>query len=217
VLPEAELRWLIEQAHRHDFVIAADECYSEIYLDESCPPAGLLEASERMGNRGHHHCVVFHSLSKRSNLPGLRSGFVAGDAAVLERYYLYRTYEGCALPAHVQAASELAWRDETHVVANRDAYRHKFATVRSLAPDVAPASDPDGGFYWWVPTPVDDQIFARRLFEEENVTVLPGSFLGRSGADGRNPGEGHVRIAWVAELAECRDAAERLQRFMTSL
>jgi N-succinyldiaminopimelate aminotransferase len=217
VLPEAQLKWLIEQAHRHDFVIAADECYSEIYLDESSPPTGLLEASERMGNTGHRHCVVFHSLSKRSNLPGLRSGFVAGDADILERYFLYRTYEGCALPAHVQAASELAWRDEAHVIANRAAYRRKFEAVRSLAPDVAPAVDPAGGFYWWVPTPVDDELFARQLFQQEHVTVLPGSYLGRHGPDGLNPGKNHVRIAWVAELAECIDAAARLQRFMTSL
>lgn len=217
VLPEAHLRWLIEQAHRYDFVIAADECYSEIYLSESSPPIGLLEASERMGNAGHRHCVVFHSLSKRSNLPGLRSGFVAGDAEILERYFLYRTYEGCALPAHVQAASELAWRDEAHVITNRAAYRRKFEAVRKVAPAVAPRVDPAGGFYWWVPTPIDDELFAKRLFQQENVTVLPGSYLGRIGPDGTNPGQNHVRIAWVAELMECQDAAGRLQRFMTSL
>ncbi len=217
VLPEAELRWLIEQAHRYDFVIAADECYSEIYLNEAAPPTGLLEASARMGNEGHRHCVVFHSLSKRSNLPGLRSGFVAGDANILEHYFLYRTYEGCALPAHVQAASELAWRDEAHVIANRIAYRQKFAAVRDIAPDVAPSFEPEGGFYWWVKTPISDTTFARQLFEQENVTVLPGSYLGRKGRDGTNPGDNHVRIAWVAELNECRGAAERLQRFMTSL
>jgi N-succinyldiaminopimelate aminotransferase len=217
VLPESRLRWLIEQAHRYNFVIAADECYSEIYPDESAAPAGLLQASANMGNPGHRHCVAFHSLSKRSNLPGLRSGFVAGDAGILERYFLYRTYEGCALPAHVQAASALAWQDEGHVIANRHAYREKFKAVRELAPGIAPRLDPEGGFYWWIPTPIDDEAFAQRLFAEENVTVLPGSFLGRTGTDGINPGRNHIRVAWVAPLTECREAAIRLQRFVTSL
>ncbi|MEZ5597286.1 MAG: succinyldiaminopimelate transaminase [Pseudomonadales bacterium] len=217
VLPLATLQHLIELAHRYDFVIAADECYSEIYPHEGTPPPGLLQASAAMGNTAHRHCVVFHSLSKRSNLPGLRSGFVAGDARVLERYFLFRTYEGCALPAHVQAASALAWNDETHVIANRAAYKRKFALARELAPAAAPAEDPEGGFYWWVKTPMDDQRFARRLFETANLTVLPGSFLGRPGSDGSNPGAGYVRIAWVAPEAECRDAAQRLQKAFTSL
>jgi N-succinyldiaminopimelate aminotransferase len=217
VLPASRLQWLIEQAHRHDFVIASDECYSEIYLHEDAPPTGLLQASAAMGNAGHRHCVVFHSLSKRSNLPGLRSGFVAGDAAILADYFLYRTYEGCALPTHVQAASQLAWADEAHVVANRQAYREKFAAVRRIAPDIAPRLDPEGGFYWWIPTPIDDEAFTRKLFAAENVTVLPGTYLGRPGTDGTNPGTGHVRVAWVAPPAECEDAASRLQRFVTSL
>ena len=217
VLSLDRLQWLIEQAHRYDFVIAADECYSEIYLHEDQPPPGLLEASHRMGNAAHKHCVVFHSLSKRSNLPGLRSGFVAGDAQILERYYLFRTYQGCALPAHVQAASTLAWQDEAHVRLNRQAYREKFALTRKLAPAVAPEQDPQGGFYWWVPTPVDDETFARELFARENITVLPGTYLGRPGLQGINPGSNHVRIAWVAPTVECQDAATRLQRFITSL
>lgn len=216
VLPTTRLQWLIEQAHRYDFVIAADECYSEIYLHEASPPAGLLEASHLMGNHGHRHCVVFHSLSKRSNLPGLRSGFVAGDTTILDRYFLFRTYEGCALPAHVQAASTLAWQDEAHVRVNRQAYREKFELTRALAPSAAPNQDPEGGFYWWVPTHGDDETFAKSLFAAENITVLPGSYLGRPGQDGHNPGRNHVRIAWVASLAECRDAAMRLQRFITS-
>ena len=216
VLSTSTLQRLIERAHVHDFVIAADECYSEIYLDEAAPPPGLLQASEAMGNAGHARCVIFHSLSKRSNLPGLRSGFVAGDADVLSRYYQYRTYEGCALPAQTQAASALAWADEAHVVANRNAYREKFAAAREILGPHAPAADPQGGFYWWLPTPIDALEFARTLFERENVTVLPGPFLSRP-AHGGDPGTNHVRIAWVAPLAECEEAAHRLLRHIERL
>ena len=212
-----ELGWLIELAHRHDFVIAADECYSEIYFDESHPPAGLLEASQAIGNTGYARCVVFHSLSKRSNLPGLRSGFVAGDADVLARYYQYRTYEGCALPAHTQAASVLAWADEHHVIENRTSYRAKFEATRKAAPGIAPPKDPGGGFYWWLATPIDDQSFAAALFEEEHITVLPGSFLGRATDGLPNPGANHVRVAWVASIEQCVDAATRLDAFVARL
>src|SRR5690606_32554861 len=158
-------------------------------------------------------CVVFHSLSKRSNLPGLRSGFVAGDAQVLERYYRYRTYEGCALPNHVQRASTAAWQDEAHVVANRAAYRRKFEAVTAILSPVLSLRAPQGGFYHWVQTPENDEVFARALFAERNITVLPGSYLGRP-AHGINPGANHVRIAWVAGEDECIDAARRLAQWM---
>ena len=209
VLSPATHRWLIEQAHRFDFVIASDECYSEIYLDESSPPTGLLEQSAACGNPEFARCIVFHSLSKRSSLPGLRSGFVAGDRAVLERYFQYRTYEGCALAEHVQTASELAWQDETYVRANRAQYREKFQAVLPILEREFTFSKPKGGFYVWLQTPCDDQTFARSLFEELNISVLPGSFLGRDTRDG-NPGAGHVRIALVAPLADCVDAAGRI-------
>jgi len=202
-----ELIWLMEMADRYDFVIAADECYSEIYLDEAQPPAGLLQAAHQSGRDDYRRCVVFHSLSKRSNLPGLRSGFVAGDGAVLDAYFKYRTYHGCAMPAHVQTASAAAWQDEAHVVANRAAYRRKFEAVESILAGVLPVQRPQGGFYHWVRTPIDDQSFARELYAARNITVLPGSFLARE-AHGENPGRNHVRIAWVAPLDDCVAAAE---------
>ncbi|MEZ5558371.1 MAG: succinyldiaminopimelate transaminase [Pseudomonadales bacterium] len=204
-----ELTWLLELAERHDFVIAADECYAEIYFDDAHPPVGLLEACVRSGRTDYRNCVVFHSLSKRSNLPGLRSGFVAGDARVLASYYKYRTYEGCALPNQVQAASVAAWQDEQHVIANRSAYRAKF---EALTPILARAFDvqaPEGGFYHWLPTPGDDAEFARDLYAARSITVLPGSYLARS-FQGFNPGSNHVRVAWVAPLADCVRAAEAL-------
>lgn len=203
------LRWLLAQAERYDFVIAADECYSEIYPDEATPPPGLLQAAAADGRDDFRRCVVFHSLSKRSNLPGLRSGFVAGDADVLSAYYKYRTYEGCALPGHVQRASAAAWADETHVIENRAAYRRKFAAVTRLLEPVLDVHTPEGGFYHWVATPEDDQAFARALYAERNITVLPGTFLGRAGRDG-NPGRDHIRIAWVAPESDCTAAARTL-------
>jgi N-succinyldiaminopimelate aminotransferase len=216
VCQDAEtLTYLIEQADRFDFVIAADECYSEIYPDEANPPTGLLEVAAAMGRSGHERCVVFHSLSKRSNLPGLRSGFVAGDAKVLNDYFSYRTYEGCALSAQVQRASVLAWSDEDHVVENRRLYREKFSAVSARLSSCFPLLEPEGGFYHWLDVGEDDQAFTLDLFREENITVLPGSFLGRT-AHGVNPGAGFVRVAWVAPLAECLDAAERLVRFAES-
>ncbi|MYE84296.1 MAG: succinyldiaminopimelate transaminase [Gammaproteobacteria bacterium] len=216
VLPEDALRQLIEHAHRFDFVIAADECYSEIYADEDAPPPGLLQAAAAMGHTDLTRCVVFHSLSKRSNLPGLRSGFVAGDAAILERYYLYRTYHGCAMPAHVQAASVLAWGDETHVRANRAAYREKFDATLPILADVLPAARPEAAFYLWPEVPGGDEPFARALFVEQNVTVMPGTYLGR-GEGGANPGAGRVRMALVGETADCVDAAERIRGFVEGL
>ncbi|HLF96915.1 MAG TPA: succinyldiaminopimelate transaminase [Methylococcaceae bacterium] len=216
VLDLAGFRRLIELAEKHDFVIASDECYSELYADEAAPPSGLLQAARMMGNTDFRRCVAFHSLSKRSNAPGLRSGFVAGDAAVLEKFLLYRTYHGCAMSLAVQHASLAAWQDEHHVLANRAAYREKFAAVHAILGDVLDLSIPPAGFYFWIETPIDDTEFARRLYAAHNVTVLPGSFLSRE-AHGLNPGQNHIRLALVAELDECVEAAERIKSFIQSL
>ncbi|KXX64402.1 succinyldiaminopimelate transaminase [Marichromatium gracile] len=207
---------LIALAHRHDFIIASDECYSELYLDEQAPPPGLLEVSAAIGNPDFSRCVVFHSLSKRSNAPGLRSGFVAGDAEVIERFFLYRTYHGCAMPLHHQHASIAAWRDETHVRENRVRYREKFAAVAEVLDGALPLSLPEAGFYLWPETPISDTELARRLYAEEHVTVLPGSFLSRT-VDGHNPGERRIRLALVAPLDECVDAARRIRRCLERL
>ncbi len=212
LLPLETLKKLIELADRHDFVIAADECYSELYFDEASPPPGLLTACAELGRSDFARCVVFHSLSKRSNLPGMRSGFVAGDATILKRFLLYRTYHGCAMPVQVQKASAVAWRDEAHVRENRALYRQKFAAVLDILQGSLDVSLPDGGFYLWAKTPGDDEAFARDLFAREHVTVVPGSYLSRE-VEGTNPGAGRVRMALVAPLAECVEAAERIRRF----
>lgn len=203
---------LIELAHKYDFYIAADECYSELYYDDEAKPSSLLAASNAMGNPDYARCVVFHSLSKRSNLPGLRSGFVAGDATLLKTYLLYRTYHGCALSPHHQHASTLAWQDEQHVIENRALYQQKFAAVSPILTPHYDLRQPDGGFYHWLPVPMDEQLFSQQLLASQNVTVLPGSFLGREGRHG-NPGKGHVRVAWVAPLEDCVEAANRLAVF----
>jgi len=203
------LLWLLDQADRFDFIIAADECYSEIYPDESRPPPGLLQVAREAGRTDFTRCVVFHSLSKRSNLPGLRSGFVAGDADVLSRYFQYRTYEGCALGTHVQRASAAAWADETHVVENRALYRRKFEILTPVLDKAFSFTAPDGGFYHWLDVSGDDRSFALELFQAHNITVLPGSFLSRE-AHGLNPGQGYVRVAWVAGLEACLSAAQRM-------
>jgi N-succinyldiaminopimelate aminotransferase len=216
VLTLEDLVYLVELADTFDFVIASDECYSEIYFDESMPPAGILQACASMNRNDYARCVAFQSLSKRSNLPGLRSGFVAGDADVLERYYLYRTYHGCAMPEHAQAASTLAWSDEGHVVANRARYREKFERVLPMLDNLLDVKMPQAGFYLWPRTPIPDTEFAARLFEQEHISVLPGSFLARE-VNGHNPGVDHVRMALVATLAECEEAAERLARFLATL
>ena len=210
------LQRLIELADRFDFIIASDECYSEIYPDEARPPPGLLEVCKQIGRDDFRRCVVFHSLSKRSNLPGLRSGFVAGDAEILKAYLRYRTYHGCALPPPVQAASIAAWNDEEHVRANRERYRQKFAAVLEILQPVLHARSPDAGFYLWPETPIDEQIFVRDLFATQNVTVLPGSYLSRE-AHGQNPGARRVRIALVPSLAECIEAARRIRDYVQSL
>lgn len=216
VLDLGTLKGLIELAHRHDFVIAADECYSELYLDESAPPPGLLRAAAALGGDRFERCLVFHSLSKRSNAPGLRSGFVAGDAALIAPFFAYRTYHGCAMPPPTQHASIAAWGDEAHVRANRALYREKFAAVLEILGDRLPAPKPAGAFYLWPETPIPDTEFARRLFAEEHVTVLPGSFLSRPrGAE--DPGADRVRLALVPPLDECVDAARRIRRFVERL
>lgn len=203
-------RRLFGLAERHGFIIAADECYSEIYFDRA--PLGALEAAHQLGRPGFRNLVVFSSLSKRSNAPGMRSGFAAGDAALLKRFLLYRTYHGSAMSLAVQKASIAAWNDEEHVRQNRALYREKFAAVLPLLGQPWP----DGAFYVWLPTPIDDAEFVRRLHHEYNVLALPGSFLGRE-VNGRNPGAGHVRIALVAPLAECVEAAGRIVKLLREL
>lgn len=216
VLGLAALQQLIRLADEHDFIIASDECYSEIYLDESHPPPGLLEAAARMGRDDYRRCVVFHSLSKRSSVPGMRSGFAAGDADIIEQFHLYRTYHGSAMPPPVQAASIKAWRDEHHVRENRRLYQEKFDAVIAVLGEVTDVYRPAGAFYLWLKTPGDDQRFARDLYARHNITVLPGSYLSRE-AHGVNPGYGRVRIALVAPLEECLEAAARISEFILSL
>lgn len=216
VMSITAMQQLLELADRFDFVIASDECYSELYQDESHPPPGLLEAAWAAGRHGFERCVVFHSLSKRSNAPGLRSGFVAGDATLLQPFFRYRTYHGCALPVTTQYASVAAWSDEAHVRDNRAQYRAKFAAVAQILQDCLQFDVPTAGFYLWPRTPIADPEFARRLYAEQNVTVLPGSFLSRQ-AHGEDPGANHVRIALVAPLAECITAAQRIHQFIQSL
>jgi N-succinyldiaminopimelate aminotransferase len=216
VMPTRYLQQLIELAHRYDFVIASDECYSEIFFDEEDPPAGLLGVAADMGNDSFRHCLAFHSLSKRSNLPGLRSGFVAGDAQIVEKFLLYRTYHGCALPPATQTASAVAWSDESHVIDNRCLYRQKFEQVLDLLSATLAPQKPQAGFYLWAKTPIADTEFAQRLYAEQNVTVLPGRFLARD-QNGVNPGENRVRMALVAPLDECLDAANRINLLLATL
>lgn len=210
-----EWKTLFELSDRYGFVIAADECYSEIYFEEGRPPMGALTAAQGLG-RGMERLVTFNSLSKRSNVPGMRSGFVAGDAAILEKFLLYRTYHGCAMNPSVQAASADAWADEAHVEENRRLYREKFAAVTPLLQEVLDVDKPDAAFYLWARTPIADTEFALRLYRDYNVTVLPGSFLARE-AHGVNPGTNFIRIALVAEPQECLEAAERIRTFAKTL
>ena len=213
VIPRETLVKVIELADRHDFLIASDECYSELYPDEANPPEGLLQTCAAIGRHDFKRCVVFHSLSKRSNLPGLRSGFVAGDAEVLAGYLKYRTYHGCAMPVQNQLASIAAWNDEDHVRENRAAYRAKFEAVVPILREVMNVDFPDAGFYLWPETPMSDETFARELSAQQNVHVLPGRYLSRT-VDGHNPGENRVRMALVAPLEECVEAARRIVEFV---
>jgi N-succinyldiaminopimelate aminotransferase len=216
VIPQQVLQRLLQLAEEHDFVIASDECYSEIYFDETNPPVGLLQAAAAMGNTEYRRCLVFHSLSKRSNAPGLRSGFIAGDADLLAGFLRYRTYHGCAMPLQHQQASIAAWRDEAHVRENRRQYREKFDVVLEILDGCLDVSRPDAGFYLWPRTPISDEDFARGLFGQQHVTVLPGRYLSRD-VDGSNPGAGHVRMALVATAGECIEAAERIKHFVHNL
>lgn len=216
VINSATLQKLIALADRFDFIIASDECYSELYFDEQQAPTGLLEVCAEIGRNDFSRCVVFHSLSKRSNLPGLRSGFIAGDEKLLKPYLLYRTYHGSAMPIQHQLASIAAWSEEQHVKANRDLYRQKFAAVLDILGETIEATKPDAGFYLWAKTPIIDTDFAQQLYAQQHVTVLPGQFIGRT-VNGKNPGEYRIRMALVASLEECVSAAQRIKTFTESL
>ncbi len=207
------LRQAIELADRYDFVIAADECYSEIYRDEDRPPAGLLQAALAAGHHAYERCVVFHSLSKRSSVPGLRSGFVAGDARLIAPFLLYRTYHGCAMPLPTQLASVAAWNDDQHVIENRRLYREKFQKVLPILRQALTLEAPDASFYLW-PKVQNDERFTRELFERKHVTVLPGSYIARDTPQG-NPGRGRVRISLVATVDECVEAAQRIRDYVS--
>ncbi len=215
VIDTATYSALLELADEFDFIIASDECYSEIYLVEDDPPVGLLQAAAVSGRTNYQRCIVFHSLSKRSNAPGMRSGFVAGDAQLIQAFFVYRTYHGCAMPLYTQAASLLAWQDEKHVRHNRALYREKFEAVLDTLTPVMKVHRPKASFYLWPETPIDDTNFAYGLIERQNVTVLPGSFLSRT-ANGVNPGHRRIRIALVAPLDECVEAAVRIRDYINT-
>ena len=206
----------LELADQYDFIVSNDECYSELYRDEKNPPLGLLDACQQLGREKFDRCIVFHSLSKRSNLPGLRSGFVAGNAQLLDFFFRYRTYHGCALSLPVQQASISAWSDERHVQENRDLYREKFDAVGKILEGILEFNTPPAGFYLWPKTPIDDVTFARDLYEQENLTVLPGSFISRKTEMG-DPGKNRIRLALVPDLNDCIEAAERIARFTKKL
>jgi N-succinyldiaminopimelate aminotransferase len=213
VMSLAQWKTIFELSDQYGFVIAADECYSEIYFDEANPPLGALQAAHQL-NRGYQNLVIFSSLSKRSNVPGMRSGFVAGDEKIIEKFALYRTYHGCAMNPAVQAASLTAWNDEAHVIENRSLYSQKFNTVTPMLSDVLDVQVPDAAFYLWARTTLSDTEFAMNLYRDYNVTVLPGSYLARD-AHGINPGKNFVRMALVASLEECVEAAKRIEIMLT--
>ncbi|MEE8527942.1 MAG: succinyldiaminopimelate transaminase [Gammaproteobacteria bacterium] len=214
VLDADFLERVIALADEFDFIIAADECYSEIYLDEDEPPTGLLEVCQQIGRVDFRRCVVFHSLSKRSSVPGLRAGFVAGDADVMKSFRLYRTYHGCAIPFHTEVAAIAALSDDDHVRQNRAMYREKFDAVLPVLEPVLKVSRPEAGFYLWLQVDDDDEVFTRELFASKNVTALPGSYLARDTESG-NPGRHRVRLSLVAPVMQCVDAAERIRDFVT--
>jgi N-succinyldiaminopimelate aminotransferase len=209
---------LIQLADKYDFIIASDECYSEIYFDEAIPPTGLLEACASIGRHHYERCVVFHSLSKRSNLPGLRSGFIAGDKDILKAFLSYRTYHGSAMPEPTQIASTIAWQDEQHVIENRIFYTRKFNRTLEALDGCLNVSMPQAAFYLWPQLPENDETFCQKLFAEQNLTLLPGQYLSRLNLSclghGINPGLNHARLALVATEAECIDAAQRIKTFV---
>jgi N-succinyldiaminopimelate aminotransferase len=207
------LRHALRLAEKHDFVIASDECYAELYRDEKAPPPSLLQAALANGHDAFERCVVFHSLSKRSSVPGLRSGFVAGDPALIKPYLLYRTYHGCAMPVPTQLASIAAWNDDAHAAVNRVLYREKYARVLPILQPVLDVVEPDGAFYLWPDVKRDDEAFTRDLFATQNLTILPGSYLARDTPAG-NPGRNRVRISLVAPVDECVSAAQRIRSFL---
>jgi N-succinyldiaminopimelate aminotransferase len=213
------LRHALALADKHDFVIASDECYAELYRDDHAPPPSLLQAALASGHDSFQRCVVFHSLSKRSSVPGLRSGFVAGDPAMIKPYLLYRTYHGCAMPVPTQLASIAAWDDDAHAAVNRGLYREKYARVLPILAPVLDVTEPDGGFYLWPDVGRDDEAFTRELFASQNVTLLPGSYLARdtrrASRIAENPGRNRVRISLVAPVEECITAAQRIRAFLT--
>ena len=213
VLSRSYLAHALDLAERHDFIVAADECYAEIFPDEAAPPPSLLEVAQETGRDRFQRCIVFHSLSKRSSVPGLRSGFVAGDPELMRRFLLYRTYQGGAMSPMVQMASSAAWDDDAHVRTNRQLYREKFDRVLPILSPVFDVRRPDGAFYLWVDVEGDDERFTRDLFTRQNVTVLPGSFLGRT-TDQGNPGNGRVRLSLTATVEDCVTAATRIRDFL---
>ncbi len=216
VIQAHELKKLIKLADQYDFILASDECYSEIYVDSAKRPVGLLEVCAQIGRHDYKRCVVFHSLSKRSNLPGLRSGFVAGDAELMNQFFQYRTYHGCAMSIPNQLASIAAWNDEDHVIENRRLYTQKFAAVLEILSPLMDVQQTDASFYLWAKTPINDEEFTQRLFAQQQVTVLPGSYLSRT-IDGVNPGDNRIRLALVAEVEECIEAAKRIRNLLESL
>ncbi len=214
VIDKSSLQQLIKLAHQYDFIIASDECYSEIYQEEHRPPPGLLEAASDMGLTDFKNLVVFNSLSKRSNVPGLRSGYVAGDAEIIQKFLLYRTYHGSAMPITTQHASIACWNDEQHVKENRAAYREKYQAFIDILNPVIDIKAPPASFYIWLKVPCgDDEKFAATLFEDQHITVLPGSYLSRKTGQA-NPGLGYARIALVAPLDECIEAAQRIRTYL---
>jgi N-succinyldiaminopimelate aminotransferase len=216
VVPAETYRQVLELSDRYGFIVAADECYCELYRDEHNPPVGLLQVAADTGRDGFDRCIVFHSLSKRSNLPGLRSGFVAGDANLIDAYFSYRTYHVCVPNRLTQAISTAAWQDDEHVIRNRAVYRDKFTAVIGILDPVMQLNSPAAGFYLWPETPLDDESFTRRLCAAENVVTLPGRYLARDTAS-TNPGNNRVRMALVAEPEVCTEAAIRIRRFVESL
>ena len=215
VISMETMEYLIELSDEHNFVIVSDECYSEIYHRETSPPPGILQACDKLNRRSYKNCLVFNSLSKRSNLPGLRSGFVAGDAELIENFLLYRTYHGSAMPLHHQFVSALAWADEDHVAKNRSLYREKVSKVVKILETVLSVPRPECGFFLWPETPASDTQFSIDLYENTNTKILPGSFLSRDTVSG-NPGKNRVRLALVQPLEECIEAARRIKHFINN-